>query len=46
MKQIVMCVILWAWLISGTDELSKSDNDFLYFYFFYVVSSFFNPLNY
>ena len=23
----VMCVNIWAWLISGADELSKPDND-------------------
>ena len=32
--------------ISGADEASKPDNDFSTFEFFYVVSSFFNPLNY
>ena len=27
----VMCVFIWAWLISGADEASKPDKDFYYF---------------
>ena len=42
----VVCVFIWAWLISGAVEASKPDNDIFTFELFYVVSSFLNPLNY